>query len=64
MGRNEIKKIIREINGSMAIEGMPLTEKNKMDICTVLSGRKTADEMVKSLVKKYKVNVGTANERF
>lgn len=63
MGQNEIKRIIKEINGTMAIEGMPLTEKNKKDISSVLSGKKTADEIVKKLVKKYQVDVGASHGR-
>ena len=48
-----IEEIIAEINGTMAIEGMPLTEEDKERLRMCITGEASADEMVKQLVKKY-----------
>jgi 2'-5' RNA ligase len=41
-------------NGTMAIEGMPLTDEDKERLRLVLSGDVTADEMVQQLAEKYR----------
>ena len=49
------EKIIGEINGTMAMEGMPLTEDDKNMLRKCISGEISSDEMVKRLVKHYTV---------
>lgn len=51
-----IERIIGDINGTMAIEGMPLTEGDKERLRECLTGKVSYDEMVKRLVKKHTVN--------
>jgi len=50
-----IEEIIAEINGTMAIEGMPLTEDDKTMLRKCITGEISSDEMVKRLVNKYTV---------
>ncbi|MBQ9228907.1 MAG: hypothetical protein IJ168_08780 [Eubacterium sp.] len=49
----EIDKIINEVNGSMAIEGMPLTEKDKERIRIFLTDRKQYPAILKELILKH-----------
>lgn len=51
---DRIEKIIGKVNGSMAIEGMPLNKIDKDNIRQCLSGKVKFDDMVKSLVEKYR----------
>lgn len=51
----DVEKIIGEINGTMAIEGMPLTDQDKERLRECLSGKTSFDDMVKRLVKKHTV---------
>jgi hypothetical protein len=46
--------VIEMVNGTMAIEGMPLTEEDRVRLRTVILGEVTADEMVRLLVSKHK----------
>jgi len=54
------ERIIGEVNGTMAIEGRPLTEDDKINLQLVLDGKVSAAEMVARLVKKHRsqTNVG------
>jgi hypothetical protein len=49
MSPQDIEKRIREINGTMAIEGMPLSDKDKDALRTVLRGEATYREMVERI---------------
>lgn len=51
----DIERIIGDINGTMAIEGMPLTEEDKAMLRKCITGKVSSDEMVKRLVKQYSV---------
>ena len=55
---DRIEKIIGEVNGTMAIEGMPLTEEDKARLRECITGKTSYDEMVKRLVKKHTVGAG------
>jgi hypothetical protein len=55
---SDIEKIIGDINGSMAIEGMPLTEDDKDMLRECITGKVSSDEMVKRLIKQYSVIQG------
>jgi hypothetical protein len=56
----DFERLIGEVNGTMAIEGMPLTEEDKERLRVVLRGEVTANEMVRRLVAKHRrgENVG------
>ncbi len=58
-----IEKIINEVNGSMAIEGMPLTEedKNRMRFCA--GDRAKVDKMVSELIAKHKIKEIKSHEQ-
>ncbi len=49
----DIEKIIGEVNGTMAVEGMPLTEQDKQRLRECITGKTSYDDMVKELVKKH-----------
>ncbi|WP_457943367.1 antitoxin VbhA family protein [Caproiciproducens sp. LBM24188] len=51
----DVEKIIDEINGTMAMEGMPLTDDDKERLRDCLTGKTSYDEMVKRLVKKHTI---------
>ncbi len=51
----DTEKIIGEINGTMAMEGMPLTEDDKNMLRKCITGEISSDEMVKRLVKQYTI---------
>lgn len=52
---DRVEKLIGEINGTMTIEGMPLTKQDKARLRECMTGRTSYDEMVKRLVKKHTV---------
>ncbi|MVB09630.1 hypothetical protein CAFE_02900 [Caprobacter fermentans] len=52
---DRVEKLIGEINGTMAIEGMPLTEEDRDMLRRCITGKTTPDEEIKRLVKKYSV---------
>ncbi|MGX8700909.1 antitoxin VbhA family protein [Caproiciproducens sp.] len=52
---DRIEKIIGEINGTLAIEGMPLTEGDKDMLRRCMNGETSTDEMIKRLIKQYTV---------
>lgn len=51
----DVEKIIDEVNGTMAIEGMPLTEEDREMLRECITGKTSYDDMVKKLVLKYTV---------
>jgi hypothetical protein len=54
--RNDMKDAeqkIREVNATMSMEGMPLTDEDKARLRDILEGRTTAEETVRGLVKKH-----------
>jgi hypothetical protein len=53
MNIKEIDKIINNVNGNLAIEGMPLTEQDRDRIRVCLSGKVAFKDMIKSLVEKH-----------
>ena len=48
----DIEQTIREVNGTMAIEGMPLTESDKEDLRSVLNGEVSYEEMEKRIISE------------
>jgi hypothetical protein len=51
---SDIERIIGEVNGTMAIEGMPLADEDKSCIRRVLSGDIPLDEMIRSIIGEYR----------
>ena len=49
-----IEKIIQEVNGSMSMEGMPLTEEDKDRMRLCAGDRSKVDTMVSELIAKHK----------
>ena len=50
---SEIDKIVNEVNGSMAIEGMPLTDEDKERIRISLADRKKFQAILNELILKH-----------
>lgn len=48
-----IEQIINEVDGSMKIEGMALTEENKENIRICLNDASRYEEIKKSIISKY-----------
>jgi len=55
----DVEQTIREVDGSMAIEGMPLTEEDKNRLRDILNGQISIDSVIRQLTEKYsdKANV-------
>jgi hypothetical protein len=49
-----IEQKINEVNGTMAMEGLPLTEADKNAMRDVLSGKISFDDMKKKIIAEYK----------
>jgi len=49
----DAERIIGEVNGTMAIEGMPLTDEDKKCIRRVLNGEVSLEEMIGSIIGEY-----------
>ena len=52
----DAERIIGMVNGTMAMENMPLTDEDRGRLRAVLSGEVTTDEMVRQLVVKHRRN--------
>ncbi|MDR1408885.1 MAG: hypothetical protein LBJ12_01155 [Oscillospiraceae bacterium] len=49
----DIEQTIREVNGTMAIEGMPLTDNDKESLCGALRGEYSFAELIASIIAEY-----------
>lgn len=49
----DMEQKIREVNGTMAMEGMPLTEEDKESMRTVLRGEASFQEMKRRILADY-----------
>lgn len=49
----DIEQAIREVNGTMAMEGMPLTESDKENMRSVLRGDISFQDMKKKIIAEY-----------
>lgn len=58
MNDKRIEKIIRNVNANLVIEGMPLTNNDKIRMRDCLTGKTTVDVEIKKLVEKYTVKKG------
>jgi len=50
----DIEQAIREINGTMAIEGMPLTEGEKEELRSVMRGERSYADLIESILAEYR----------
>lgn len=53
----DIEQIIKEVNGTMAMEGMPLTEEDKERLKLCLSDKVSFKEMKKRIIKKHTMKI-------
>ena len=51
---SETERIIANVNATMTMEGMPLTNEDKARIRDCIEGRKSFENTVKELVEYYK----------
>lgn len=56
---SDIESIVREVDSSMAMEGMPLKSEDKDRIRNCLADMSNLEQIVGSLVKKHTVPLGT-----
>ena len=54
---SESDRIIANVNATMSMEGMPLTELDKARIRDCIDGRKSFDETVRELIEKYRKQI-------
>ena len=54
MTMSEAERIVANVNASMAMEGMPLTEAEKNRIKDCIEGKKSFDEEIQKLLEYYK----------
>ena len=52
---SEIEKIVIEVDSSMAMEGLPLTEEDKNRIKYCLENPNTVDQLIQELLQKHTV---------
>lgn len=52
-----IEQIIKEVNGTMTIEGMPLKEEDKERIRVCLSDEVSFEEMKRRIIEKHTVRI-------
>jgi len=58
----DIEQKIRDVNGSMAIEGMPLTEDDKARLRSILRGEIDYDTAIQDIIIKYLMINTVVNE--
>ena|GEM_PF-972916 len=49
----EMDRVIEMVNGTMAIDGIPLTDEDRSRLRIIMRGEATADEIVRQLVVKH-----------
>lgn len=54
MSPKDIEKTIEEVNGTMAIEGMPLDDTDKDNLRAILRGEVSYEEMKRRLISEYR----------
>ncbi len=55
MDADQIEKTIGKVNGSMSIEGMPLTSQDKDRLRDCLNGKISFNDAIAQLINKHKV---------
>lgn len=51
---SDTERIISNVNATMSMEGMPLTEVDKRRIAECIEGKKSFDAVVKEIVEYYR----------
>lgn len=51
---SDIERIISNVNATMSMEGMPLTENDKIRIAECIEGKKSFDAAVREIVEHYR----------
>ncbi|AOT71809.1 hypothetical protein [Geosporobacter ferrireducens] len=59
----DLEKLIDEVNGSMSMEGMPLTQTDKDRIRRCAGNDKLVEETIAELIKKHTAVRGYNHER-
>jgi hypothetical protein len=59
----EAERTIEMVNGTMAIENMPLSDDDRGRLRAIMHGEVTADEMVRQLVAKHRGNANVGHLR-
>ncbi len=54
MTEQEKQHFISQVDGNLALEGMPLTEKDKQGLKDVLDGKLTHEEAIENIVNECK----------
>ena len=54
---SEIEKIVNEVDSSMTMEGLPLTEEDRERIKLCLANPVIVDQIIRDLLKKHTVTV-------
>ncbi len=49
----DVEQTIREVNGTMAIEGMPLTDEDKNRLRSILNGEMSYEAAIRGIIDKY-----------
>lgn len=49
----EQQKIIKQVEANMALSDMPLTEKCYQDLIDIATGKKSSEEVIEEITKKY-----------
>lgn len=58
---SEIERIIKEVDSSMKMEGLPLTTMDKDRIRSCLADPSSMDSIIRALLSKHTVSVRTRN---
>ena len=58
----DVEQKIRDVNGTMAIEGMPLTEDDKARLRSILRGEIDYDTAIQDIIVKYMMINTVAHE--
>jgi hypothetical protein len=51
----DIEKKISEVNGTMAMEGLPLTDSDEEDMRAVLTGQISFEDITRKIIAEYKL---------
>jgi citrate lyase gamma subunit len=58
----DVEQTVREVNGTMAIEGMPLTDEDKDRLRSILRGEVSYDAAIRAIIEKYTAQSVLAHE--
>jgi hypothetical protein len=58
----DVEQTIREVNGTMAIEGMPLTDEDKNRLRSILRGEITYEAAIREIIERYTAKSAMAHE--